>query len=142
MKKLLIYAIGACILLSGCATKEIRYCHNTKYRDAMNSYLTDEANLDEQRIKMDEYFSECANSGYEPAPGSYAHMGILYSKNGNTSKAFEYFNLEKQKFPDAAHYMNFLMSQKGAKNKAANLSTKEIQDRLNLNVQNKKNNKK
>ena len=110
----LIFLIPLCILLcSGCASQhKPLYCNSALYTESMYDYLKDESNIDEQLEKMNEYFETCSENALEPAPGSYAHMGILYSKQANNEKAEQYFNLEKQKFPESAVYINFLMNKK------------------------------
>lgn len=101
------------MLLNGCVNPPQLYCVDSSYTDAMYKYLKDdEATLDEQMEDMTEYFENCKTYNEAPAPGSYAHQGLLYSKTGNNAKAEEYFILEKQHFPESTAYIDFLLKKK------------------------------
>jgi hypothetical protein len=43
-------------------------------------------------------------------PGFYAHLGLLYMEVGNSTEAVVCFETEKKLFPEAAVYMNFLLT--------------------------------
>lgn len=56
---------------------------------------------------------EKARAAAQPVPpGLHAQLGLLYARTGDTGKAFTQFATEKQLFPEAAPYMDFLMSKK------------------------------
>lgn len=99
-------------MLAGCvpATPKL-YCNSFDYTESMFSYLKDEPSLDKQVAQMTDYFSYCENNNAIPAPGAYAHMGLLLTKMGNTVQANEYFNKEKKQFPESTRYMDFIMKQ-------------------------------
>ena len=43
-------------------------------------------------------------------PGLYGHLGLLHTYNQNNAKALEYFELEKQAFPESSVLMNRLIA--------------------------------
>ena len=43
-------------------------------------------------------------------PGLYGHLGLLHTYNQNNPKAVEYFELEKQAFPESSVLMNRLIA--------------------------------
>jgi hypothetical protein len=49
-------------------------------------------------------------SNATPAPGYYAHMGMLYASLGRDDQAVQAFNQERTLFPESAKYLDFLMS--------------------------------
>src|SRR5574344_581651 len=112
--KLNILLLSTIVFTSGCTVTETPFCKDQDYALAMYNYLQDDPNIDEQVDLMNSYFQTCEANGKVAAPGSYAHMGLLASKQGNNSLAFDYFNKEKQHFPEATHYMDFLMKHKQA----------------------------
>ena len=47
-------------------------------------------------------------------PGLYAHLGLMYSEQGNMNKAVEYFQLERQVYPESTILMDRLLKKLGA----------------------------
>lgn len=116
MKKLLIGIIAITqILIAGCSTKDSIYSWNDGYTESMYMYLKDDPNYSEQIELMNEYFEDAASTGKKVAPGAYAHMALLMSKNNDDAQANEYLEKEKQAFPESTHYLDFLMNLKKQK---------------------------
>lgn len=44
-------------------------------------------------------------------PGLYAHLGMLYVEQNNTNRAAEYFQLERQVYPESTVLMDRLLKQ-------------------------------
>lgn len=116
-KTLLRCVAGALVssLLVGCSTKTNTipplYCYHESYQDSMYSYLKGETDLAKQIELMDEYFQAANQTQRPPAPGSYAHMGVLQSRMGNRAEAEKFLLLEKEHFPESADYIDFLLNQ-------------------------------
>lgn len=113
--KLLIPSV-AVFLLTGCAPRKATtmYCHHHSYTKSMYFYLQNEPNYDEQLKLMEKYFRAASESNTLPAPGAYAHMAMVYSKIGNDAEAINYLNMEKEAYPESAHYIDFILQKKKA----------------------------
>lgn len=111
--KLLVPSL-AVLFFTGCVTKQptTMYCHNHAYTKSMYYYLQNEPNYDDQLKLMEKYFNIASETNTLPAPGAYAHMAMLYSKIGNDVEAIKYLNMEKEAFPESAHYIDFLLQKK------------------------------
>ncbi|MEM9380494.1 MAG: DUF4810 domain-containing protein [Planctomycetota bacterium] len=48
-------------------------------------------------------------SGKQPPPGMHAHIGMLYSQRGELDTALAAFEAEKELYPEAEHFMDFLI---------------------------------
>lgn len=112
------YAKLFCLVLivafcNGCANRNnTMYCLSSDYTNALYLYLQGEPNYDEQLQLMQDYFEEAKSTNTLPAPGSYAQMALIYSKIGNDNEAKRYLDLEKEKYPESGHYIDFINAKK------------------------------
>ncbi|MEZ5740019.1 MAG: DUF4810 domain-containing protein [Burkholderiaceae bacterium] len=60
----------------------------------------------EQQIQaLEAQLRDTAANGQKPPPGLYAHLGLLYSKVGNTGATAAMFAREKQLYPESAVFL-------------------------------------
>ncbi|MGN1392826.1 MAG: DUF4810 domain-containing protein [Succinivibrionaceae bacterium] len=106
------FSVGVFLFVTGCATTDNLYSHDSSYTEAMYMYLKNDPDIEKQKDLMNEYFDSAESSGKKVAPGAYAHYGLLCSKEGNDAETLKYFELEKKNFPEASHYIDFLLNNK------------------------------
>lgn len=111
MKHILTTAVMA-LLLAACAqnkpAKNSLYYwgdFNKQQYQTLNNALTPQ----EQIANMEKYFLDAQSNHAKAAPGTHAHLGMLYAKVGNLAGAKTQFEMEKQAFPESATYMDFLL---------------------------------
>lgn len=101
------------LLLSGCAQKSVEflYCKDDgAYVNSAIESITDEGDTLAAIQKMEENLARMSNLGCTPMPGFYAHLGLLYSKIGDTKKANAYFDKEAEVFLESVRFRNFMKS--------------------------------
>ncbi|MDR0314290.1 MAG: DUF4810 domain-containing protein [Treponema sp.] len=115
MKKLSIYLIILTLVitvcLSGCASnKQIYYWGN--YETLIYAYLKGES-PGSQLLSLERDRGRIEADGKKAPPGFYAHIGLLHMELGNIAEAILCFETEKYLFPEAATYMDFLLTNLG-----------------------------
>ncbi|MCT6881524.1 DUF4810 domain-containing protein [Snodgrassella alvi] len=111
MKHILTTAIAA-LLLAACAQNN-QPAHTLYYWGDFNKQqyqtLNNALTPQEQIANMEKYFLDAQSNQAKAAPGTHAHLGMLYAKVGNLAGAKTQFEMEKQAFPESTAYMNFLL---------------------------------
>ncbi len=106
------------VILSACANTQrakplYAWGH---YEPSLYAYFKGDSNYNAEYITKLEADIEKAGAKNETvAPGVYAHLGLLYASLNRLPEAKNAFNEEKRLHPDSAHFMNFLMTQKGVR---------------------------
>ena len=86
------------------------YVELSRTRDLSNRcYLKGEKGPQEQIDALEKARQQINAKGNTPPPGFHAQLGMLYANVGNDTNAMQEFDAEKQLFPEAATYMDFLM---------------------------------
>lgn len=67
-----------------------------------------------QIIKLEAEIEKAKGKGLAVPPGLYAHLGLLYLQTENSQKAIEYFQLERQVYPESTVLMDRLLKKMGA----------------------------
>jgi hypothetical protein len=94
------------ICFSGCVS-QLYYWEN--YEPQVYAYLKGES--PERQISVLERDRKTIESrNLKAPPGFYAHLGLLYTEVGNYAEAVVCFETEKTLFPEAAVYMDFLLT--------------------------------
>ncbi|MCL2076151.1 MAG: DUF4810 domain-containing protein [Betaproteobacteria bacterium] len=104
----------ACILI-GCAgtTSERPLYQWESYQAQTLAWLKGDGTSPEAQIAaLERDLEKIKATDSAPPPGFYAHLGMLYAETGNDARAIECFTLEKQRFPEAAAFMDRLLNQK------------------------------
>jgi hypothetical protein len=109
--RLILTALFLTCWLYGCASSSGLYSWGN-YESQVYAYLNGESR-EAQLATLERDLERIEARGMQVPPGFYAHLGLLYSETGNDAMAILYFQTEKIRFPEAAAYMNFLLTQYG-----------------------------
>ena len=99
----------AMLLLAGCANTTPPLYQWTGSQPSVNDYKKGEKGPQEQIDALEKARQQINAKGNTPPPGFHAQLGMLYASVGNDTNAMQEFDAEKQLFPEAATYMDFLM---------------------------------
>lgn len=118
--------LGAILLIfSGCAhSKKPIYYWDASYEESVYNYLNEEGDINEQIDSLEKYIQKAYQKNEKIPPGLYAHLGLMYHKNGNDEKFFSYLDKEAELFPESKQYIEFLKSNKIK----PNIKTKRIKN--------------
>ena len=98
--------------LSGCVTEPKTLYSWESYESQVYAYLKGES-LEEQISALERDREKIEARSYAIPPGLYAHLGLLYTETGDTSRAIICFETEKFLFPESAAYMDFILNNYG-----------------------------
>lgn len=127
------------ILFAGCTASDSPrslYHWDSSYSTAIYEYLNEEGDIGAHIASLENLAQKAYESGQRVPPGLYAHLGLLYSNQGNQTQAKAYFDKEVKEFPESREYIAFLLGQ----NKKFSQDLASKQDK-NLNPASVKNNK-
>lgn len=79
------------------------------YSDHVYSYLKHEAAPEAQVLAMEEGIQKAQARSQALPPGYYAHLGLMYLNTGRTDQALDAWAQEKQRFPESAPYIDYLI---------------------------------
>lgn len=97
-------------VLQGCVTQAKPLYYWGDYQPEVYAYFKgDGADINEQRIKLDETAEKARAKGEALPPGFNAHLGLLYLKAGQADEARLAFQTEEAQFPESKAYMDFLL---------------------------------
>lgn len=110
---ILSFSILFAMLMSGCASKPKPLYNYGEYSESYYSYKKDMN--DEALVKLQEQIENViANTddsiSNRVPPGMYANLGYIYLRRGDKKNAKKYFILEKETYPEAAHFMDLLLN--------------------------------
>ncbi|CAB9543560.1 hypothetical protein BROOK1789C_1031 [Bathymodiolus brooksi thiotrophic gill symbiont] len=102
VKVFLLISFVGILLLSGCNDKRLYYWG--KYENIVRqSYVTpSEVDIDTQISELEIDLRKAKDSGKKVAPGFYAHLGMMYAKQGNIVSSKEMLLQEKALFPESS----------------------------------------
>jgi hypothetical protein len=112
MKKLLCILSLSVLGLVGCSTSSQRPLYSWgSFPQQMYLTLSEPAKaLPESQIQLLEKDIEMAKAkNLAIPPGLYAHLGMLYLESHQSTRAADYFELEKQAYPESTVLMNRLL---------------------------------
>ena len=105
-----VFILGACF--SACETSPGSLYSWGSYELQVYAYLNGESR-GEQLAALERDLDKIEAGGKAVPPGFYAQMGLLYVEMGNATKAIACFTMEKTCFPEAAVFMDFLLTNYG-----------------------------
>jgi hypothetical protein len=98
------------VLLEGCATKPSTLYQWQDYQTNVDSYFRgDKVSPDAQTQLMESDLQKIVANGGVVPPGYYAHLGLLYGKQGQLDQFAEKIQAEKKQYPEAETFMDFLL---------------------------------
>lgn len=101
--------LGMLAVLTACAQPKSLYSWEA-YQPAVYGYLKDDGADPTAQLQILEKNVETARARNQALPpGFRAQLGMLYLKQGQADRAFAQFEGEKNAFPEATPFMNFLM---------------------------------
>jgi hypothetical protein len=100
-------ALVITVCFSGCTSNSIYYWGN--YEPQIYAYLNGDS-PERQLSILERDREKIGLNGTKAPPGFYAHLGLLYMEIGSDAQALACFETEKIFFPEAAAYMDFLLS--------------------------------
>lgn len=104
--KKLLSLVAPAFFLSGCAPSGIFYWGD--YEDSLyQRYI--EHNPAQAEVYLQETIIDAERNHYRVPPGVYADYGFLLYRRGDKQAAIEFFNKEKQTYPESAMLMEKLM---------------------------------
>ncbi|CAN7195244.1 DUF4810 domain-containing protein [Trinickia sp. LjRoot230] len=104
-------ALVATIVLGGCAANqgtEPLY-QWTGYQPQVYEYFKGKEAPEAQIEALEKAREQILAKGHATPPGFHAHLGMLYASVGKDELAMQAFSAEKQQFPEATTFMDFLM---------------------------------
>lgn len=100
----------ASVALGGCATKRTSLYQWQGYQGNVDAYFrADKLSPDEQVQRMEEDLQKIRASGGAVPPGYYAHLGLLYGKQGKLDQFAQQMQAEKAQYPESGTFMDFLL---------------------------------
>lgn len=116
MKKNLWLPAIALALMTGCATGHKTLYHWGEYETILLDMYTDPGEVDNytQITKINESITYAESQGLKVAPGIYAHLGMIYAKNGDMPNAISAFENEKKFYPESATFIDGMLSRASA----------------------------
>lgn len=100
----------ALVLLSGCASQPTLYRWGD-YDNQLYNHFKNTGSVDEQIAALEKTLAT-GNQAQNPGPGIYAHLGLLYAKQGREDLMRKSWEREKTLYPESAAYLDFLMNRK------------------------------
>lgn len=102
-------ALVIAVLVSACAAPTLYRWD--RYEDAVfDMYLNPgEVPVPDEIARLEEEIRETTSAEKFVPPGVHAHLGYLYSLEGDFAAALNHFQIEKKKFPESAHFVDGLI---------------------------------
>jgi hypothetical protein len=103
-------ALALTYLMSGCATKQPTLYEWQGYQKNLYEYFQkDVKGADILAASMEDDLKKITASGGAVPPGYYAHLGLLYGKQGKLDEFKQQLDIEKKQFPESEVFVNFLL---------------------------------
>ena len=113
MKRKISYLWGMAllsVLASGCANRPPSLYQWQGYQGNVDAYFSgDKVSLDAQTQAMETDLQKIIAGGGAVPPGYHAHLGLLYGEQGRLDQFAEQVKVEKQQYPEAETFMDFLL---------------------------------
>lgn len=101
------------LALSGCATTPSLYSWGTYPQQTyLMNVSPEKATATMQIATLEKEIEQTKAKGLAVPPGLYGHIGLLYLQTQNMQKAEQYFELEKNTYPESSVLMDRLLKKK------------------------------
>ncbi len=117
VSRLTSWLLGAALVapLAACVQAPKPLYHWEGYQRGVYEFLKgDGVSADEQLTQMLAQADKARGRDAALPPGFRAHLGLLQLQSGRVDEARDSFIAEKTAFPEASHYMDFLLAKMGA----------------------------
>jgi hypothetical protein len=107
-----VLAAIAALLLLGCATGSRNLYYWGDYEDAIyDMYLEPgKTSLTDEILRLKTDVEKAAAHGMSVPPGLHAHLGYLYTLEGDDATALVHFQTEKALFPESTVFIDGLIT--------------------------------
>ncbi len=102
-----LFSMCLLVLLAGCAGHKNLYYWG-EYESVLLDMYTDpgEATNEVQIQRLNESIQSAQDVNMAVPPGLYAHLGMIYARQGNMKAAMQAFEMEKNVFPESALFID------------------------------------
>jgi len=107
MPKAKLFSVLVIAALTGCASGSSLYTWG-KYESSLYKYYKKPAAVDGYMQSLDSAIA-LGEKRDNVAPGLYAEAGYIYLSRGDSAKATEYFQKEKDRWPQSAKFMDSMI---------------------------------
>lgn len=104
-----LLAAALLLALPGCASRVGLYDWN-QYDASLYRYYKDPSSAEGFRISMETHLKALEAKGLRPAPGLYAELGTLYLESGDRRTAVDYYQKERDAWPESRHLMDAMLT--------------------------------
>lgn len=104
-----LMAVAGAVLLVGCQSTDKYYWGHYESLVYLSYARPDEVPLPMQIETLQTDILQAAQEGKSVPPGVHAHLGYLYAKAGDKTRATQEFETEKKLYPEAAVLMDRLL---------------------------------
>ncbi len=110
--KRLLVPVCALAILSGCVTKPESLYHWGDFQTHQYNYFKGEKGPEDGIQHLERIRDEAKSTGKSVPPGLQAHLGMLYGQTGHADKFEQHLLAERQQFPEATSFLDFLLKNK------------------------------
>jgi hypothetical protein len=107
-----VLVVASAALLTACATGPDPLYYWGDYQSQVYGHLTGQKGPTEQITRLEAGIEKARSAGKPLPPGYFAHLAILHAEQDDTAQMLNYFDAEKQAYPESAAYIDFLLSSK------------------------------
>lgn len=118
MRLAVIAPVLGLVLLTGCASHKGLYYWGNYETVLLDMYVNPgEAPAEVQIEKLTSSIEQAQNNNLKVPPGLFAHLGMMYARDGSPALAIEAFKEEKARYPESTTFIDGLLAraQKEAK---------------------------
>jgi hypothetical protein len=103
-------ALASLVLLAGCATPPAPLYDWGHYPLASYQFMRGDG-FDPRAsiVRLEDQLQKTAAARRNPPPGLHGHLALLYSGLGDMGRAKEHLERERELFPEAATFVEFLL---------------------------------
>ena len=114
MKNIFLLGTSLCfIALTACTTQPSKGLYSWgSYQEQTYLSLTapEKATAQNQVLKLEKEIEKAHGTNAAVAPGVYAHLALQYLNMNDTQKAIQYFQLERQVYPESTVMMDRILA--------------------------------
>lgn len=108
--KYVLIVWGIVLIVSGCTSTRTMYDWGSYENDIYAMYMKpDKLTVPEEIAQLETQIEKTNAAGKKVPPGLHAHLGYLYSGQGNYPAAAAHFEAEKTIFPESEVFINGLL---------------------------------